>query len=308
MRPGCLLLVALVTLSPALSAGSGHSVTDAPATIRHHQMWVEATVNGLGPYAFVVDTGAEVSILDEPVAEALGLRTGGRFQVGGAGEGLMNATEAFDVRVGFGGFVSRGVDLQVMNLRLLQSGVDEEDRFEGVIGLDVLRGYVLDMDYPARRLRLHLERPALEPRAEWAKVWNGSYLRVDASIQVKGLDPLAGRFAIDTGAAFGVIVSRPFAARTGLEIQARRYPKRDVGRGVGGDLRHRATRMERLTLGGFAVEQVRLAVPGDQSGVLAEQNFDGLIGGEVWERFRLLIDLAEPALALVEARPRGQAP
>jgi hypothetical protein len=51
-----------------------------------------------------------------------------------------------------------------------------------------------------------------------------------------------------------------------------------------------------------------LAVPNDKSGVLAEDHFDGLIGGEVWERFRVVIDLANLSIALLDSSPSATGP
>ena len=300
--------VLILSSSALVFPNDGSTLADIPVTIRHHQMWLEATINEKGPFLFVLDTGSQVSTLDRSLADRLELLTRGNFQIGGAGEGRMRATEAIGVRLGIGRFTSRELTVQVVNLRLLQSGTDERKRFEGIIGTDVLRGLVVDMDYPMKRLRLHLHRPRLEDRADWLPVENGAHLRVHAVLKLKGLEPLAGRFAIDTGAAFGVIVSRPFAQKTGLDEKSREFPRKRVGRGIGGDLRHRVTKLEHLTIGPFAVEKIRLAVPNDRSGALAGDHFDGLIGGELWERFRVVIDMADFSIALLDTPPRGSGP
>lgn len=43
--------------------------------LRNHLLTVPVVINGSGPYDFVVDTGSSVTVLDEHLYEALGLRT-----------------------------------------------------------------------------------------------------------------------------------------------------------------------------------------------------------------------------------------
>lgn len=72
--------------SPALAQNTG--VIEAPIQVGDHRVAIQVSLNGRGPYSFVIDTGAELSGMRSSLAQELGLRparttrlAGGSFQV-----------------------------------------------------------------------------------------------------------------------------------------------------------------------------------------------------------------------------------
>jgi len=93
------------------------------------RMTVQAMVNGSGPYRFVVDTGANRSVLSSEVTEALGLQASGRAMVHGIA-GVLPSTTVMVEALTISGLVSRRVRMPVLPRRYL--GAD------GLLGVDVL--------------------------------------------------------------------------------------------------------------------------------------------------------------------------
>jgi len=111
---------------------------------------VQAMVNHVGPFNFVVDTGASMSIVTPGTARRAGITEGKRARACGA-RGSMDAT------------VSRARSLRIGNVeaRFLQvAAVDLADlnrqtrlKLGGIIGHNFLRRFLITIDYTRRTIR-----------------------------------------------------------------------------------------------------------------------------------------------------------
>jgi hypothetical protein len=147
-------LFSFIASACALSSTlSGGFVASAQAEPSHHEVAtergrggvpiVDVTINGRGPFKFVVDTGAPGPLrLDSKIADALGLKAI-RYESEGDGSGA----NEFKVpvvpidRLGLGRFSKAELEANVMDLR--GRGFD----FDGVFGMDAFADHVLTIDY-----------------------------------------------------------------------------------------------------------------------------------------------------------------
>lgn len=103
------------------------------------------TINGQGPFLFVIDTGSAATAVADTVAEALALPGRGPVLI----HGITAATEAESVtvdRLRLNGLTFR--DLRCPVLSRVHLGAD------GLLGLDVLGRFRLDLDIPRRAASL----------------------------------------------------------------------------------------------------------------------------------------------------------
>lgn len=132
---------------------------DAPAADAHELpaefagAWVivEATVNGRGPYRFVLDTGAEVGVISPGLAAELGLEPAARVRMTDiVGEQRpYDVATAARVRVG-------PVRFERMPF-IVTDALDafaEQFGVHGLIGYPGFDRFTLDIDYPRRALRV----------------------------------------------------------------------------------------------------------------------------------------------------------
>jgi hypothetical protein len=164
----------------------------------------------------------------------------------------------------------------------------------GLIGADVLAGYVVDLRFSPCRLTLS-RRPGPFKAAERLPLrWVGGVPAVRASIS-DGASAQRGEFAVDTG-ALGVRVSDAAAklSRTpkGLDAASRDRPP---------------ARLAALGLGGEALTRIPAGLEPATPGLL------GGIGMAVWSRYDVRLDLRRMELELAPSlrpsrRPLARAP
>ena len=64
--------------------------------------------------------------------------------------------------------------------------------------MDAFRGHVLDLDFPARKLRVHRSRDLHSPEdLEWLSIRREGFLAIRAVTEVDGAQPLTGWFAME---------------------------------------------------------------------------------------------------------------
>jgi hypothetical protein len=118
------------------------------------RMTAPVRLDGQGPFDFVVDTGANVSVVAIELAQQLQLPNIGQAQVHGiAGAQLTDLTRVRKLSVGT-------VSEAIPRMPMLPRGRLGAD---GLLGMDVLRGRRLIMDY--KRRRLDIARSAPRPSA-----------------------------------------------------------------------------------------------------------------------------------------------
>src|SRR3984957_18195341 len=145
--------------------GVGSAVTAAPdpgtarinaATDAASHLMVQVHINGHGPYHFVVDTGADRTILASEVAADLGLARGEEVMLKGVVRAVR--TETVSIRtMTFGSITKRRLAVPTLSRSLLDA--------DGYLGLDFLDGHRVTFDFQNHLLQVS------EPRARYSANW-----------------------------------------------------------------------------------------------------------------------------------------
>lgn len=126
------------------------------ATDAASHLLVEVRVNDNGPYHFVVDTGADRTILASEVAVELGLSHGEKVMLKGVVRALL--TETVSIRtMTFGSITKRHLMVPTLSRSLLDA--------DGYLGLDFLDGHRVTFDFQNHLLQVS------EPRARFSANW-----------------------------------------------------------------------------------------------------------------------------------------
>ncbi len=112
---------------------------------------VQAKLNGKGPFAFILDTGAAGTVLDEDFAKSMGIALGAEQPIGdpSSAKGITaHEVEIESIEVGDAKF--RGISGVAMDRKRFDPGQE----LKGVLGLPVFAENLFTLDYPRKEIVL----------------------------------------------------------------------------------------------------------------------------------------------------------
>jgi predicted aspartyl protease len=276
MRPWAWPLAALLPLASAAAE---------PAPSDGERLYIRVDVNGQRTLA-LLDSAAEMTILDDDFAARLGLAPTGSAVAHGSGAATMEARFADHVRIALPGIA---LDLRV-------AIVDLDEMAGRLLGrpIDMLLGREL---FDSNRLWIDIATGYVERAGEAAPV--GVRLPVGAhrgtptiAAAVEGHAPVQAVFDLGNGSE--VLIGRAYAERIGLTAAARIVERRSGG-GLGGARNFDIVVLRSLTLAGQEFRDVRAAIdPGETASDLN-------IGTSILRNFTITADFPNRAIWL---RPR----
>jgi hypothetical protein len=128
------------------------NVATAPLQMRGLMPVVEVKLNGQGPFAFMIDTGAGMEAdIDPSVAARLKLPLGGRAINGDpSGQNDREVATAMIESLAIGKAEFRNVTAVVRPQRITK----DYPNIDGILGFALFTDYLLTLDYPAMQVRL----------------------------------------------------------------------------------------------------------------------------------------------------------
>lgn len=127
---------------------------ELPTTFIKGCPYVELTINGKGPFLFLVDTGAEMMVVTRKVAHEAGISGFLKLtaHINGAGGQFENLPIVTVEHVEAAGFSLKGVVAVVVSSEFASQLEVADKRFGGAIGINTLKEVLLEIDYPQRRV------------------------------------------------------------------------------------------------------------------------------------------------------------
>ncbi len=123
---------------------------------------VDLEIDGKGPFRFILDTGASVTVIDRSLADRLAITGKGETEIGSPLGGTVPAEEMMLPAVKMAG-LGLG-DLRALSLDLF-GDLDGEDLPVGVLSSSVFSGHSLILDFPGEEIRISAELlPAADDR------------------------------------------------------------------------------------------------------------------------------------------------
>ena len=263
------------------------------STEEGQRLFVQLDLPVVGPQYFMVDTGASVSAIRQDLAEEMDFPV---IQKNGFLTGVSGSIPWIEASIPD---VSLGpVDLDKVKFAVGVDGIPERAGLvpiAGVIGNNVWSRFIVDIDYGAEVLRLH---PSFEFTNSASNMkFDGQNILAGAQL-THGDDTIIVTANVDTGSS-GLILNAmhvPVLAEQALK-------SKEAILGVGADVENAqdyvidtlAIPIEKTKLGGHTLEEPINAV------LLNPPNpdFMSLIGYEVFEHNRLIVDYKNERIALI---------
>jgi aspartyl protease/PDZ domain-containing protein len=263
---------------------SDKTSTTVPFELINNHIYVQARLNGQGPFRLLCDTGG-ANIVTPELAQRLGLKSEGALQGRGVGEKSedVGLTKVEKVQVG-----DVTVDNQVFAVYALGPFASAEGVPSlGLIGYEVFKRFVVRVDYE-KGLLTFTEPTAFNYTGKGVVVpfiFNAHIPQVDGAI-----DGIPGKFDIDTGSRASLDILAPFAEKHQFK---ERYPVKIegvTGWGVGGAARSQVIRAKELRLGDVSVKNPVTELSLQKGGAFVDPYVAGNVGAGVLKRFNITFD------------------
>lgn len=288
-------LAALLALAPG-QAAAAPVAAEVPFRLIDNRVFVPTMLNGHGPYRMVLDTGADTGGVSLAVMAEIGAVAQGRERTGGAGESrvMVVKTRIASLRIGRAEF--RNLPAIAQNFTALGDVIGFR-RFDGILGQQVFRRYVVDIDFARSTLKL-IEPKDYRPPAGAIVVPFALYQ--DYMPLVRGqIAGVRGKFVVDLGDRSSLTLFGPFWQAHHLDDTLGPGVEALTGYGIGGPIRGIVVRVPQFSFGKAKADAIVARLSLQKAGAFADPHIAGSIGTGVLKHFHTIIDYPHKRFLLV---------
>jgi len=230
---------------PVVNVASGPTETIATKMDATNRMTVPVSVREHGPFRFMIDTGAQRTVLSEMVAARLGITGTEQAQVTGvAGTRKVDVVNVEGLRLGRRSWAGKQLPILLAN----DVGAD------GIVGLDGLQGQRVLIDFRRNEVTL-VDRATKDPASEGfeivveAKRYHGELVMTNALIDGVKVDVV-----IDTGSDVSV-GNRALQKALGNRVESRTELQSVTGQSITAEI----STARQFSIDGFKVSGMPIA-------------------------------------------------
>jgi len=267
--------------------------------IKNNLILLPLRINNSYDLHFILDTGVKTTLLTESVmAKFIDLDTSKKVRITGLGVGeIIEASFVEDVTIHLKGITGCGLNLIIPPAGLLSFSELFGKPVHGLIGYDLLKDFVVEINYIHQYIELHQADTYTYKRKKGTKIqlsmnkgqpYIQSYLSNahGKSVQI----PLL----IDTGASQALSVFDSSFVRPNNTLST--Y----LGEGLAGKIYGELGRLDHVIVGEFDIQSVVTGFPAPESFkyLLERRIWRGNIGGGILRRFHVVLDYKRKHLYL----------
>lgn len=303
MRASSLFSILLLSAAPAWAGPTLHfaskdGVAHVPFTLDGNHIFVRVMLGNGKSADFLVDTGADFTLLNTGFARAAGIASSGESDIHAA-SGSVSMSRAPDQVLRLPGLEVEEDGMVVMDLGHLAPIAGH--RIDGVLGNDILSECAVRIDYAAGEISFYrpdaYSLPAQATTLPLSSKMFSNGVFVPVTLTLPGRAPEQLRFAIDSGASYSSLNS-PYVDSSGA-IQAVGKTMARQGYGAGSArIDFLVGRASGLALGPYLMVDPLLGLYRGKDGVFASDDFQGVLGNDVLKRFTVTLDYPDKKLVL----------
>jgi Aspartyl protease len=270
---------------------SGNSSLKIPLEIDNKIILIRVSVNGSKPLKFIFDTGASASIISAQRAADLGLKTKGEAKGTATGGKIQGSfIEGVSLSV-------QGAEVSDQTIGAFTLPMPPGFEFDGIIGYDFINQFVVELDYLNKTMNLH--NPGTYQYSGKGEVipliLGGRTPLARTKIILERRAPLEARLEVDTGGDNTFVIYGSFVKKKKL-VEATQQTNQETRRGAGGEEQVVNTQFKAAQLGSFVFKNppAELALNTERG----DAGEDGLIGGEILRRFKVILDYSRQQMIL----------
>jgi hypothetical protein len=268
-------------------------IAELPFETTGGRVYVPTSIGGRD-VPMILDSGAGVTLIDIDLAKDIRAKSDGEIPVGGAGEQAQKGAILKDTTVWLSGKTAQSTVFLAMPLKPLFPF--EGRRMPGILGADLFNRYVVQIDYPAAKVRLYdpatYKHGGKSPSLPIRFANNLPQIDVKLDVPTLGLTPAVAM--IDTGASGTVTLTAQFEKKHGLAAKLPKGPVAPLSGGVGGLTQGRLLRLNNVQIGEHSLAKPVGTLTISQGGATGTAaGYDLLIGADILRRFVVTFDYAQ---------------
>ena len=263
---------------------------------------VPVEINGV-ELTFILDSGVSKPILfNLSESDSIPINNVSEVTIQGLGDGEpMKALSSKKNVFRLGKAMNLSQDLYVVMDRGIDFSTTLGIPVHGIMGYDLFRDFIVEVNYNARKLKLHnpefytykdrKNRQTIPLLVEKRKAY------VEGTVLMKDTANVTVKLLVDTGSSDALwLFPEP---ERGLEIPEKNYEDH-LGRGLSGDIFGKRSKINGVQIGDFKLNEAKVAFPYRESfqGMDSLSGRNGSLGGEVLKRFNMVFDYGRGLVTL----------
>ena len=269
----------------------------------YEDKYILITIPGLNSgdkLTFYFDTGASTTLLDKTVAERLNLKADFQQSVSGS-----SGNKMYDIVTARTLFLTPQLSIDNVNIvleDLTRLNASIGNKFDGIIGNDILKHYLTKIDFTKKQILLY-------PFGE--KLNTSTYTIIDftfnngipipqfpITIQLLNGDKFSGNVLFDSGAGLSLLLNTPFQQKNGVMDKVG-----NIITSSQNNLSNKTTTtlavIKSLTIGTYTFDgKVPICISTDKDGVSSYEDYLGILGNDIINRFNIILDYSSKRLYL----------
>ncbi len=295
-----LAYLCLTAQIPGFYMNKGAKTIEIPFERQDNFIIVKVLFQGLFPLRFMLDTGAEHTILTKKeITNLLRVTYDREITIMGT-----------DMKTEIKAYIARKMRMELTNLTLVKDILVLDDDYfkfdefagldiQGIIGAEAFKGHVIKIDYTKQIITVY--DPSVFRESDHRKFEempiqifrSKPYVVINTQINSDTIIPL--KLLIDTGAALALLLHT--YSTPGL-VMPPEVIKGNIGIGLGGQIEGYMGRLSSVSLGNAKLRNVisHFQELYDASDSVNVNQRNGILGGEILSRFTIIIDFLHEKL------------
>ena len=265
---------------------------------------IPVSINNSDTLNFILDTGLTTSLITElGYNDSVRLNYAQKIELQGLGSGeALEAIHSFGNNIRIKGIEGENQDFYVLRQNIFHLSSKLGMEINGILGYSVFENFILGINYNHRTITFYNPDYDSYKRKEKRYITlpltmhdTKPYLNlqvVDNEGQVFNVKML-----LDTGASHALWLNRS-SLPTMMVPEAQRYTY--LGSGLNGDIHGTITRMNKIKVGGYELDNAIVSFPDSASisHAIGLDRRNGSIGSEILKRFNLIINYPDKQISL----------
>jgi len=284
----------VLTLIAAGFAARAAALAEIPFALEHNKIYFpDVFIGGKGPYRATLDTGSSHIGLDVALGAELGLVSKADMDViATGGNTTAGRVDIPAMKIGSFDVFAEGQPAVLAGIRPQAASMGES--IDIIIGYPLLRNYIVELDFPARKMRLYSSDGFTPPTGAEKLDLNLMFNVPMVPVSIEGNSATA---MLDTGSNSALDTYPGFMARSGLEDARKMYDMPVLG--LGGTVDTRLFLVKDMKIASFAFNSVKAYA---HSRPLIGSSLDALIGTDILRRFTVTFDYKDSVVYFVPSK------